>query len=496
MIQRLRQWLTLLLVCLLPFHALLVTVLTKAVAGPGHAPLTVIALWKEALLAVIVLLAFFEIFLREFRSQDQETLWSLDLLDGLLIVAVVFACVISFDPVTVAKGGGLGGLLHSTFTLADKRFLLGLKYDFLPLIALFFLRRVPWSDAFLRRALFLLIIIGTIIALYGIATFFLPDSFFVMLGYSDVHSLYFPHASLAAFQQIEASNVRRIQSVLSGPNQLGLWLLLPFAALLWRGGRAVRGTAERVSARSRVLWFLSLLILLSALTLTFSRTAWIAAISIVLVVTLHVLLPAAGTPKRRRTLIVLTGCTAAMVIVCGVAFSRLAPTIFIRNASLAGHLEKPLQAIELMRQHPLGMGLGTAGPASNALSDTCVFLPQGSDYNWARSIPDLCVFVGGTRRHPAGRSCDCPVLTENWYLQFGVELGVFGLAFSLALAFLVLLRFFKVPFSDPKMSVLLAFLGLSVAGLFLHSFEDSAVAYSIWVLLAACIVHPHLSRKA
>jgi hypothetical protein len=189
---------------------------------------------------------------------------------------------------------------------------------------------------------------------------------------------------------------------------------------------------------------------------------------------------------------------AVMIVVCGAAFGRLAPTVFIRNASLLGHLEKPLQAIDLIRRHPLGMGLGTAGPASNALSDTCVFLPQGSDYNWARSIQNLCVFVGGTRRHPAGRTCDCPVLTENWYLQLGVELGVFGLAFSLLLAIIVLRRFFTVAFRDPKMFVLLTFFGISVAGLFLHSFEDSAVAYTVWMLVATVfpLCKPAANRPA
>ena len=140
-----------------------------------------------------------------------------------------------------------------------------------------------------------------------------------------------------------------------------------------------------------------------------------------------------------------------------------------------------------MRAHPLGMGLGSAGPASNAFSDTCVFLPLGADFRWANGRTDICVFIGSARKLPPGKVCDCPVLTENWYLQEGVEMGYLGLLFSLALAALTLFPILRTAAIDPKFAVLLAFLGLSAAGLLLHSFEDSAVAYTTWILLAAAL---------
>ena len=60
--QRLRESLTILLLGLLPFHAFLVTTGTNVIAGSGNAPLTMLALWKEALLGVILVLATLEIF--------------------------------------------------------------------------------------------------------------------------------------------------------------------------------------------------------------------------------------------------------------------------------------------------------------------------------------------------------------------------------------------------------------------------------------------------
>ena len=53
--QRVREYLTLVLIGLLPFHAFLVTVFTKIIKGNGNAPLTLLALWKEMLIVIILL---------------------------------------------------------------------------------------------------------------------------------------------------------------------------------------------------------------------------------------------------------------------------------------------------------------------------------------------------------------------------------------------------------------------------------------------------------
>ena len=75
--QRLRELLTIVLLGLLPLHAFFVTVGTNVLAGPGHAPLTVLALWKEAVLGVILLIALIE-WLKKPR-------FSLDILDWIIL---------------------------------------------------------------------------------------------------------------------------------------------------------------------------------------------------------------------------------------------------------------------------------------------------------------------------------------------------------------------------------------------------------------------------
>ncbi len=444
MLQRLREWLTLVLVAALPFHALLVTFGTKLAIGPGSRPLPPLALWKEGVLGLILLLAIVEIIRRGKWKVEGGKLF--DAIDWCIGIALLYAIAIAFVP-------------GRDVPIAGIQWLLGFKYDFIPLVAFFILRRVSWSDAFKNVAAKALLIVGSIVAIYGIVTVFLPQSFFTALGYSDLHSLYQSEGALAAFQQIGGTTIRRIQSTMSGPNQLGLYMLLPLAIAL--------GFIEKRKEESGRRKVIAGILIVIALMLSFSRAAWIGAAVMVIV----------GAKKRKKLVAQLAAVGIVGVIIIISAF----PSIFLRVQSNAGHIDRPLAAIQTMLAHPFGLGLGSAGPASNAVSDTCVELSKGADATWAKDRPNLCVFVDGTQVQPA-EACNCPKLTENWYLQWGVEMGWIGLFLSLALVFFVLKKWKE---EGGKRNVGFAFLGISVAGLFLHSFEDAAVAYTVWVLLAS-----------
>ncbi len=470
MLQRLRESLALILIAVLPLHAMLVTVATHVLEGQNHAPLVVIALWKEVLLAVIVLLALIEI-ARIKKATQQRSVWSWDQLDWCIVFGIGIGVVVSFS-------GGAGSFSGIDLSAASKRFLLGFKYDFLPLVAFFFLRRALWSSIFFVAAARIIVMVGAVAAVFGIVTLFLPLSFFTAIGYSDLHSLYLPNSSIASFQFLEGTEIRRIQSFMSGPNQFGLWLLLPFAASLQLCIKSLR-EQRRIDA---VFYAAGEALIIVALFYTYSRSAWIGAAAILLTVSVLLLRRVIRTWFYRSLAIIIFAVLVGFIVMVGV---RVSPQILVRTQSLKGHFEKPLAAIQTMRAHPFGLGLGTAGPASNRLSDTCIFLDSGADITWAQGRPDLCVFIDNVQKLPAGKVCDCPVLTENWYLQWGVEMGVAGLLLSLAIIFLVFIHGLKFPVSDVRIFPVLAFLGVAVGGIFLHSFEDSAVAYSLWLLLSA-----------
>jgi hypothetical protein len=460
MLQRTRETLTVILIALLPLHALFVTVATRLFAGLGHAPLPALALWKEVLLAVILLIAFAEWIIHPAWKKR----WSMDRLDILLIVLLILSVVVT-------------GLTHGQWRL----YLLGFKYDFLPLVAFFALRRVLWSDVFLKRALHSVMLVGGVIAAYGIVTFFLPQQYFHWLGYSDLHSLYLPNAPIAGYQQIGGSFLRRIQSTMSGPNQLGLWLLLPWTIGVvtlftspidkrWLPNLLHFHVDRRYIKRSAYLLLIGI-----ALLLTFSRSAWIAAL-VILVTALYDFQTRDAFLRAMVRLVAVVGGTVILIMV-------LAPGTLLRVASSRDHFLRPLQATHSIMQYPFGRGLGMAGPASNRVSDPCVYLEAGADASWAAVHPNLCVFVDGRQVQPVERTCLCPLLPENWYLQLGIELGTAG--FALFLAF-ILLTIHSLRARYGSGEVFLIFLGISVAALFLHAWEDSAVAFTVWILVAAC----------
>lgn len=460
MLQRLRQRLALVLLCLLPFHALAVTVLTKMIAGPGHAPMPVLAVWKEAVLALILVVACAEVFVLAVSGKRQAVRMRVDVIDAIILALLGIALALFFYRPWMTTTG----------------FVLGFKYDFIPLIAFLILRRVQWSERFRTQAESLLLAVGGIVALYGILTFFAPKGFFRLLGYSDAHSLYIPSGPLAAYQQVSGSAIRRIQSTFSGPNQFGIWLLIPLsvmaASLLSRQRLAISGKPT-----FPIRQYLLLGLLLLALVLTFSRSAWIGAF-VIGCAALYPLLP-------RRMFVQMLVSVSAIAAIVAVAASLVAPSVLLRKTSTWGHIVRPLQAIREIRRYPLGMGLGAAGPATNRMREPCVYLPSGADPAWAKASPRLCVFVGSNQVQPADHTCTCAMLPENWYLQIGVELGVLGLVLYGAFILLVLKTLSVVEVvREQSLHVFLLFLSISIAALFLHAWEDAAVAYTGWMLIA------------
>lgn len=433
MVARLRESLTLVLLALLPFHALGVTVLTLAVAGPDHAPLGALALWKEALLAAVILLA-----LTEILRSGRKKVFMFDRIDRALIVTV-------------------GALVFGTLFVGVplKQAVYGIRYDLVPLAAFLVLRRVPWDEAFLRKLPFVLAGAVFVAVAYGLLTLVLPTSFFSVLGYSDLHSLYLPNAPVAPFQQVGGTALRRMQGAMSGPNQFGIWLACVMPVLL-----ALPPRNRRVLAPIALL----------AVLLSFSRAAWIATAVVVLV---H-FWPTIRTLSARTVGI---ACTGLLVTI--LAATAFFPAVVLRGASSSDHLRRPAEALAVMALAPFGRGLGSAGPANNRVTDACVFLEEGSDPSWALPHPELCVFVGKKQIQPEN-ACDCPLLPENWYLQLGVEGGwIAMIAFIVLLAF-VIRRLWPMP---PAFGML----AVAIAGMFLHAWEDAAVAYTSWILCAIAI---------
>lgn len=403
------------LYALMPFHAFLVIWLASLV---GHQAL--LSIWKEAIILALVLMTLMVVILRRrFRTYLRADTW---LIVGMIICGLVGSLT----------GAGLG-----------MAFWVGVKTTALPLLLFLAVQLVASRFHDRRLALLILIPAGivSVIALWQFVV--IPTELLTRLGYNS--TTIFPYQAVHP-----GFAFARSFATLGGPNQLGTYLILPATIAL---GYAVL-TRER---KGRILAALTYAVVLLATVTTFSRSALLGF----LVASALVLILAA--PKRWRWWI--AGAMAGLLII--VAFtawfvlttqsSSEAGRFFLRGELTStgvvggdqGHIQSLNQGYQTIRQHPLGLGFGAAGPASQY-----------------------------------GKQ---PLITENWFLQIGVELGLIGLV--LMLVFLVHIGVEALrsrPHSPIHIATAATLAGVCVAGLFLHSLADSTLA--ITLMMTAGIV--------
>ena len=218
------------------------------------------------------------------------------------------------------------------------------------------------------------------------------------------------------------------------------------------------------------------------MVMTFSRSAWIAAFIITLV--------AIGLLLKGRRRLLVYSFTGLLVGAGLILVYVAAPQLIARGISNKHHFERTKDGIIMMLKNPMGLGLGKAGPASNRLSDACLYFEKDADISWARDRSDLCLFVDEVQVQPlpSDRVCTCPMLPENWYVQIGIELGWLGFVGFVGLVFYIIVTLLHCYIAkQERLSVLLMFVGVSIAALFLHAWEDSAVAYCVWGMVGCCL---------
>lgn len=291
----------------------------------------------------------------------------------------------------------------------------------------------------IRSVLKVVLGLSTVVALLGLLQFLLPKDILTHLGYG------LDRGTRAAFFIDDNAALPRIMSTLREPNALGAYLLVPIAAL----------TALLLKAvdRRRQLLFGGLLVVHGlALFLTHSRSAWLATLLVVSLV-------ACLQYGKQITLFVKKYwlVLACVVVALGATGILLRDSQFVQHYFIHSTEEQVVdldsndyhklytkQALEDIVTQPLGHGPGTAGLASI--------------------------------RNPAGGQ-----LTENYYLQIAVEVGLIGLGVFIVGSVLVYLRVRQR--GDLLAVVLLAsFWGYVLTNMLLHTWSNEAVAAGWWLL--------------
>ena len=134
--------------------------------------------------------------------------------------------------------------------------------------------------------------------------------------------------------------------------------------------------------------------------------------------------------------------------------SRAATTASGEGQNTTEHVDAFWNGLHIIAEHPLGLGVGTSAGVGQR------FQVQGT------------------------------TITENYYEQVGVEIGVIGMVLFVALTLMLLnrLRRATLAISDLGIgAVRTAVWGLVVGAFFLHAWTDFATAWTFWALAGAAI---------
>lgn len=393
---------------LMPLHGILSVGLGK-ITGQ----MTVVQAWKEVVILILMIVAAVGLINRRIK-------WSLDYVNkSALIVLLLSLVLVALHPVDA------------------KSLAFGIKTDLLPII-LFFIAQVA-SPAFTKENLFHLVVWpATLVAVMAIAQIYIvPISLLTAIGYN--------LSTINPLQLVDpALNLVRAFSTLGGPNQLGAYLIVTISILT-------------IYIIKKHLWWyiLPLGLMLFALVLSFSRSAWIGLLTCILVIPFLLL--------QNKARIAYTGLAILAVVMIATSVNQMlkdpanstAQYILLHGrvfenrveGSDAGRLTSAQSGISVILSSPLGKGLGMAGPASF----------------YSKS----------------------PIISENWYLQIGIEMGIIGLLAYLAFFLTNGVWLYRSGRRGNLMSigVLAGLIGLSIVNLFLHTWADSTLALVFFAIL-------------
>ena len=305
---------------------------------------------------------------------------------------------------------------------------------------------------YVQYALTAVVLIAAVVALFGVAQYFLPHDILTHVGYTldrGVKPLFFID---------DKPDLPRVMSTLKDPNSLGAYLIVP---ILLTGYALVNRKANvdffvREFKRSTLV--IILVLLLSALFLTFSRGALLSLLlSIVVAVSLSVRDHAVRFARKYALSgLVIVAAVSGLVFL---SWDSYLVQNYVFHADESTVLEDPnelrvslgREAVERIGDQPIGYGPGSAGLVS-------INNPNGS------------------------------FLTENYYLQLAYEVGWLGAILFVVVLLILALKLFSLAENSQLSSVLLASLtGYMFYSLLIHLWSNEAVALQWWSLCGVFI---------
>lgn len=303
-----------------------------------------------------------------------------------------------------------------------------------------------------HKVLKVLIIVSTVVACLGILQYLLPKDIMTHFGYS------LERGARPAFFIDDKPDLPRIMSTIRDPNSLGAFLIMPIT-ILW---------AYLITNKNKYRWQLIVGLLgihLLALFLTFSRGATGGAIISLAIVTIYLKKDLLISLIKRFwpliTALMLIGIIGAYLlrdqyIIQNIIFHSDENTVSELDSN-EYHLSFAQKGLEGIADEPLGHGPGTAGIVSIQNSN------------------------GG-------------LLTENYFIQIGYEVGLIGLVIFLAVLAFMQKKLFRVQGNLPA-ALWATFWGYIAIAMLFHIWTNEAVAAQWWLLAGLAIGLPQSVTK-
>jgi len=422
------SWMAGAVIFLIPFHAFLTVWLSSLV---GH--YTLLRLWKEFLLVPIVLGAVYLLFTDRILRRRVLSLWVTRLI--FIYTALLLAIgLIGLGRQDVTQKAMWYGLL------VDLRFLV----FFLAVIVI-----AASSDKLEKNWRKIIFIPAMLVAALAVIQYLiLPYDFLKHFGYGE--------NTISPYETINHNlNHIRVASSLRGANPLGAYLLVPLSIL---SASLLRSEKSR---RDKLMLGTGLIL---ALLFSYSRSAWIGAL-------ISLSLVAWFSFKSLKTRKIIGWWLAGILIVLSLLFIFLRNNLSFENAvfhtdrqstiavsSNQGHSAAFKYASKDIIHHPLGGGVGSAGPQSV--------------YN----------------NKPAR-------IAENYFLQIGQEAGIIGMLLFITLCLAVGKLLFENRSDNLVLAMFASLIGLSLVNMLSHAWADDTLAY-IWWGLAGIALAPIITDRA
>lgn len=312
---------------------------------------------------------------------------------------------------------------------------------------------IGWSAVILtpelinpRKLIKLILIISTIVCLIGLIQYALPKDLMTHFGYSIERGV------KPNFFIDDKPDLPRIMSTLRDPNSLAAYLVIPIT-LIW-------AVILQIKRRDRYTLLFGLLGLhLLTLLLTFSRSGLAGVMISLFVIAILIKKDLVIKVFNKYWMLIIIGI---LVVISGAFVLRdqyfVQNVIFHSDETTVAELDSnDLHAslaqigLEGIIDQPIGHGPGTAGIVS-------IQNPNGG------------------------------VLTENYYIQIGYEVGIAGLLLFLMIISTIYRQLLsnKIFISKTLVASFWAFL---IINMLLHSWTNEAVAAQWWLLAGMAIAH-------